>query len=251
MIKYIINYFQFFSRIPINYRIEDPVKTFKDGVSFLGIYGLIYGMILALVYFILRIQLDVIEAWALMLLLDVILSGAFHHDALADTMDGLFSGRNKERKLEIMKDSRIGTNGVVALIMYYIIVLIMGVKQLSNYNHIEQEIMFIVLFYLISRSAMTITFRDVIYKSSSKEGLGNILVGIKSSKILLAQFITLTILVIFNDVDGIISYLLVSIVIELYRRLVYKEIHGINGDTAGASILLSQMIWLIVRAFLG
>jgi adenosylcobinamide-GDP ribazoletransferase len=45
----------------------------------------------------------------------VILTGAFHIDGLGDTADGLFSHRSRERVLEIMKDSRIGAMGLVAV----------------------------------------------------------------------------------------------------------------------------------------
>lgn len=47
----------------------------------------------------------------------VLLTGALHEDGLADTADGFGGGRSRERKLEIMRDSRIGTYGVVALVL--------------------------------------------------------------------------------------------------------------------------------------
>jgi adenosylcobinamide-GDP ribazoletransferase len=48
-------------------------------------------------------------------------TGAFHEDGLADTFDGLFGGHDKERRLEIMKDSRIGTFGGCALMLAYLL----------------------------------------------------------------------------------------------------------------------------------
>ncbi|MGL5362209.1 MAG: adenosylcobinamide-GDP ribazoletransferase, partial [Bosea sp. (in: a-proteobacteria)] len=45
----------------------------------------------------------------------VLTTGAFHEDGLADSADGLFGGHTVERRLEIMKDSRVGTYGAVAL----------------------------------------------------------------------------------------------------------------------------------------
>lgn len=246
MIKYIVNYFHFFSRIPINYRIDDPVKLFQKGVAYLGVFGLIYGAILSGFYYLLRLRLPVIEAWPLILLLDAILNGAFHHDALADTMDGLFSGRNKERKLEIMKDSRVGTNGVVALIIYYVIMLMLGVRRLNELGIVSQEILFILTIYLISRTALTLTFREVVYKSSSPNGLGNILVGIQTNRIVIAQILALLWVTWLYDYQGLLSYALVIVIIESYKRLVYKEIGGINGDTSGATVLISQMAWLII-----
>ncbi len=49
--------------------------------------------------------------------MQVLLTGALHEDGLADTADGFGGGRSRERKLEIMRDSRIGTYGVVALVL--------------------------------------------------------------------------------------------------------------------------------------
>lgn len=49
------------------------------------------------------------------MLANLCLTGAFHLDGLSDTADGIYSARTRERMLEIMKDSRIGTNGAVAM----------------------------------------------------------------------------------------------------------------------------------------
>ena len=53
---------------------------------------------------------------AVLLLLPVWLTGGIHCDGFMDTMDGLFSGRSRERMLEIMKDSCVGSNAVVAFL---------------------------------------------------------------------------------------------------------------------------------------
>ncbi|MEM9349824.1 MAG: adenosylcobinamide-GDP ribazoletransferase [Pseudomonadota bacterium] len=51
----------------------------------------------------------------------IFMTGALHEDGLADTMDGLWGGYERERRLEIMKDSRIGTYGVLALVLTVLI----------------------------------------------------------------------------------------------------------------------------------
>ncbi len=62
-------------------------------------------------------RLDPTLAAALAVMTMVVATGAFHEDGLADTADGLFGGHSVERRLEIMKDSRIGTFGGCALIL--------------------------------------------------------------------------------------------------------------------------------------
>jgi adenosylcobinamide-GDP ribazoletransferase len=64
------------------------------------------------------VGLDV--AIVLGLVFAALLTGAFHEDGLADSTDGLGGGQTRERALEIMKDSRIGTYGAVALVLLYL-----------------------------------------------------------------------------------------------------------------------------------
>ncbi|KIC16132.1 adenosylcobinamide-GDP ribazoletransferase [Leisingera sp. ANG-DT] len=61
--------------------------------------------------------LPAMVAAGLALAVQVMLTGAMHEDGLADTADGLWGGFTRERRLEIMKDSRIGAYGVIALIL--------------------------------------------------------------------------------------------------------------------------------------
>ena len=60
-------------------------------------------------------------AAALALIIGALLTGGLHEDGLADTADGLLGGRDKDRRLEIMKDSRIGSYGALALILITLI----------------------------------------------------------------------------------------------------------------------------------
>ncbi|WGD49553.1 adenosylcobinamide-GDP ribazoletransferase [Bradyrhizobium sp. CB1650] len=66
-----------------------------------------------------RVGLPSTAAALLALAATVLITGALHEDGLADTVDGLGGGRTRERKLEIMRDSRIGTYGVCVLILSF------------------------------------------------------------------------------------------------------------------------------------
>lgn len=77
------------------------VAAFAGGIGWLG----------------LQIGLPVIAAAGAVLAIQMIITGAMHEDGLADTTDGLWGGWTPERRLEIMKDSSIGTYGVLTLIL--------------------------------------------------------------------------------------------------------------------------------------
>ncbi|MBR0906200.1 adenosylcobinamide-GDP ribazoletransferase [Bradyrhizobium liaoningense] len=86
----------------------------------LPVAGLLVGLAGALVYKIAsRFGLTPNLAALLALATTALITGALHEDGLADTADGLGGGRTRERKLEIMRDSRIGTYGASALILSF------------------------------------------------------------------------------------------------------------------------------------
>ncbi|MCK1389325.1 adenosylcobinamide-GDP ribazoletransferase [Bradyrhizobium sp. 1] len=86
----------------------------------LPVAGLLVGLAGALIYKIaIRFGLTPNLAALLALATTALITGALHEDGLADTADGLGGGRTRDRKLEIMRDSRIGTYGVCALILSF------------------------------------------------------------------------------------------------------------------------------------
>src|SRR5579863_4322455 len=82
----------------------------------LPVAGLIIGLVGAVVYAIARrLGLPSDSAAVLALAATALSTGAIHEDGLADTADGLGGGRSRDSRLEIMRDSRIGTYGACAL----------------------------------------------------------------------------------------------------------------------------------------
>ncbi|XIA63682.1 adenosylcobinamide-GDP ribazoletransferase [Bradyrhizobium sp. TZ2] len=103
-----------------------PAKPVSDGAVAraswaLPVAGLVVGLAGAVVYSIARgVGLPPGPAAMLAVAATVLVTGAIHEDGLADSADGL-GGRTRERKLEIMRDSRIGTYGACALIVSLIL----------------------------------------------------------------------------------------------------------------------------------
>ena len=172
------------------------------------------------------------------LFFDVLLTGGFHLDGLADTADGLFSSRSKERMLEIMKDSRIGSNGVLALIFYYGLMIAMG-------PYLPQPKWLIVAsLSMIGKVGLTIQLYKMRYARESG-GSGNFFSGTKTSSILLAQIVPLAVLIGGFWLKGILAYSLVILGTLAFRWFVYQKIDGETGDTLGASVEVAQIMFLI------
>jgi adenosylcobinamide-GDP ribazoletransferase len=117
---------QFFTRIPVTGRLADwigfsPAMLRASAAHFPGV-GWIVGGSTAAVFMGLALVLpdqpaSLGVAAVASTVFSVLLTGAFHEDGLADLADGLGGSMNRERALDIMKDSRIGTYGALALVL--------------------------------------------------------------------------------------------------------------------------------------
>ena len=136
LIRHFLIAIQFFTRIPIDGRLAhwvgfSPAMLRASAAHFSGV-GWVIGGLTALVFWGLVQVLPVQPAapWLAAVLstaFSVWLTGAFHEDGLADTADGLGGSVSRERALDIMKDSRIGSYGAIALVLALITkVLLLG-----------------------------------------------------------------------------------------------------------------------------
>jgi adenosylcobinamide-GDP ribazoletransferase len=117
---------QFFTRIPVTGRLAgwvgfSPEMLRASAAHFPGI-GVVVGTVAAAVFALLQAALPdtvfaPLVAAALSTVATVLLTGGFHEDGLADVTDGLGGSYNRERALEIMKDSRVGAFGALALVL--------------------------------------------------------------------------------------------------------------------------------------
>lgn len=250
MIKSLILYFQFFTRIPIAYEVTEPVDRMKSGVKYFSLFGLLVGCIEGFFFFICVQLLPMLVTWVLVLLFDVFLTGGFHLDALADMADGLFSARKKEQMLSIMKDSRVGSNGVLALIFYYSL-LVTTFYAYSDQFRFGQLFFLICGFSLIGKTSIALLFYHMRYAGASTHGLGQTFVGVKIKDIVISQLITLVFLGLTFHLAGVLTYGGVMLVTCGYRQLVYRKVGGLNGDTLGAAASISQVVYLLILSRLG
>ncbi|MHB8172683.1 MAG: adenosylcobinamide-GDP ribazoletransferase, partial [Thermincolia bacterium] len=111
----------------------DEVK-FGQASAFFPLVGLMIGAGLYSIYHVGAGFFPMEVVVALVLVGQIFITGGMHLDGWMDSMDGLFSGRPRERKLEIMRDSRVGANGVIglfALLLFkYTLLLNLPVKPL-------------------------------------------------------------------------------------------------------------------------
>lgn len=114
--------FIFFTRLPFWRICEVPAHCFKHVVPYWPFVGWLTGGVMALVWWLAAQLLPPNLAFPLALFARLLLTGALHEDGLADFCDGFGGGTTRERTLSIMKDSHIGTYGVIGLIGYFLLI---------------------------------------------------------------------------------------------------------------------------------
>ena len=113
----------FFTRLPLWRIREIPAAYFKRVVPLWPVAGWLTGGVTAGVLWLCGQVMPLTLAWVLALAARLLLTGCLHEDGLADFIDGFGGGTTRDRVLAIMKDSHIGTYGVIGLIVYFMIML--------------------------------------------------------------------------------------------------------------------------------
>ncbi len=108
---------QFLTRLPVPANWAYTPERFQASVRYYPLVGAMVGAIGAVTLVVALQTFNPLVAILMSMGVTLLATGAFHEDGLADVFDGVGGGQTRERKLEIMKDSRIGTYGAVALLI--------------------------------------------------------------------------------------------------------------------------------------
>lgn len=220
----------FFTRLPVPY-VEYEEKLYIKGIKTIPFVGIVLGLILYLVSF-LTFWMDPEVSAVVLLMTYIFMTGGLHLDGLADTCDGVFSGRDRERMLEIMKDSRIGSFGVLSMLFFFIFYAVM-------YQFLPREALLILP--VIGKSAPLISASLADYARPS--GMGQLLVdNIKTPEVAVAVALPLVLSVVMG-----VGYIIAAVVAELsvvaLTKWLKKKLGGITGDTHGMVCEVSQMVF--------
>ncbi|KAL3946083.1 adenosylcobinamide-GDP ribazoletransferase [Lentilactobacillus hilgardii] len=243
MIQGLILYTQFFTRIRIPVEIKDPGHKFRDNIQYFTLFGLILGCLEAALFLGYTYLFPQWFAWMLFWMTDGMITGGFHLDALADTADGVMSSRTSDKMFKIMKDSRLGTMGTLALIYFYAILFGVGAILAVRFDRFQLT-MLVLISVMMAKTGISLLFYKMTYAGEAP-GLATIWQGIKTWRIGISQVVSLIAIGVLLGYPGLISYLAVLIVAYGYRRYMLALLGGFSGDTLGGFAEISQVIFLL------
>ena len=270
---------QFLTRLKIVNQTEWSVEDFGKSVVAFPYVGVIIGLILALLYGILSPFIPLVPLMLIIVVAEFLITGGLHADGLMDTSDGLFSGRERERKLEIMKDSRIGSFGVVA----FVFVTLLKWQLLTAIPTAEFIPMALIMMPLMSRWSLVLSIRS--YPYAREQGMGAAFANLAPKHVITYNtistfFMPIVILIIgtilytllygaysiFSVADvgyvvglgvlvyatlgifqiNIVSMIITYIINRLLNRYIVKQLGGTTGDTYGFVVEVTEVLLLFV-----
>lgn len=247
IIKRFVLMIQFLTTIPIPFELKVDNEDFGKGLVFAPAVGLILGVILALSYFGLSYIFPPAISVIIILIEYIFLTGGLHLDGLGDSFDGLFSNRPKERILEIMRDSRVGTNAVLAIVS----VLLLNISLLSHFSN--AYIYTILIMYPAAGRVGSIIGASISNYARKTDGLGKSFIDYCSTKefiigviIYFAIFLFITGGVMHLKMDKVILLSVIPPVSAIMlTKFFSRKIGGTTGDILGAVCEINQTIFLL------
>ena len=228
--------FQFLTTFPAIIRRAFTAKELGRAVGYFPLVGLALGGILygiefglSLIFPAQLVAVIILAAWLL-------LTRALHFDGFLDTCDGLFGGFTPERRLEIMRDSRVGAFGAAGggLLLLAKYATILSLPHLSG----------LLLAPVLGRWAISIAI--FAYPYAREKGLGRDMKNnVRWSQVIQASMIAVLAAWLFAGWTGMLALLLAGAVLWFGAGFILRRIPGLTGDSYGALCELTELITLL------
>jgi adenosylcobinamide-GDP ribazoletransferase len=209
------------------------------------IAGLLVGLAGAIAYWLaVRANVAPLPAAALALAATLLLTGAMHEDGLADTADGL-GGATRERKLEIMRDSRIGTFGACALA----ISLMLRWSAIADIAEPRIVALALVCAHVSARACIPAFMHMV--PPARADGLSSTAGQPPFASVITALLLGIVCLLLsFGPTGTMITVLLLLLVALVLAQVAIRQFGGQTGDVLGALEQIGEAVVLLVSASL-
>ncbi|WP_245760477.1 adenosylcobinamide-GDP ribazoletransferase [Salegentibacter flavus] len=231
----------FFTRLPCpKWTDHDPVYL-KESGRYFSLIGWIVGAISAGVFLVSNLLFSIEISAVLSIAASIGLTGAFHEDALADVGDGFGGGWTKEKIILIMKDPRLGTFGVLTIML----VVLLKIFALADMP-VHQIPLVILSGHVLSRLVVSRMLARGNYISNHTNSKSETAASKLSTRSLLINFIIgLSILCFFKNWWVFLTLLPMFITEALLYRYYKKWIGGYNGDCIGAVQQITELVFYL------
>jgi adenosylcobinamide-GDP ribazoletransferase len=232
----------FLTRLPIGRATAASGTDVSRAAWAFPLAGVLVGLIAAAIYAIAhKLGLPAWIAAALAVAATLATTGCLHEDGLADTADGFGGGETRERKLEIMRDSRIGTYGVCALTLS----ILLRVAALASFASPVSALWALIAAHGAARATLPVFM--ALLPPARGDGLAFAAGRPSGERVITASVLGIVILAIgLGPAHGIAALIFLLVVIALMAWLSVVQIDGQTGDVLGAVEQVSEIVILLV-----
>lgn len=240
--------FAMYSKIPMK-GADWSKENMKYAICFFPMIGGVIGIVYYIVFsFLQQCGAGTLLTASILVCLPIFITGGIHVDGFLDTMDARSSYAERERKLEILKDSHTGAFAIIGGSVYFLL-------NLGFASEISSDFVIVVAIgFIYSRAFSGLAM--VTLKGARKEGmLASFSNGAekKAVRLVMGLYLLLAMagMVWANPVIGAACVLTGWCVFSYYKQMSYKEFGGITGDLAGYFLQICELSILMVAVIMG
>lgn len=236
--------FQIMSRIPVNLALPCESEDMLGSMVYFPLVGAAVGALMALAAWLGHLLTgSYLAAAALAVLTDVLVTGGIHMDGLGDTCDGFFSGRERDRILEIMHDSRMGTFGGLGLMLTLLLKFAFIAAALERLGYAALGLTFAAP--VLSRMCVVLLER---IGQSARKGMGSAYVVGMNWRHVAAAFGVGAVLLLAVRPVTLLGIPVAAALAYIFNAYFNRKIGGLTGDTLGAANELSALLFYALAA---
>jgi len=219
---------------------DETAPHLAVGSTYFPLVGLLLACLLWILVLLLTPLVPQLALAALLVVALVILTGGLHLDGLMDSCDGLFGGSTRERKLEIMRDSRVGSFGVLGGACVLLL-------KFALFASVSRHALPLALLVALpsARWAMVLALR--VFPSAIATGLGATFHQATTTEgFVLAGLVALAIVLVAGQFTGLMVWVMVTVTALALGFWITRSIGGLTGDNYGAIEEVAEVVALLV-----
>jgi adenosylcobinamide-GDP ribazoletransferase len=210
-----------------------------SGGEYFPLVGALLALLLAGLTLLLAPLLPQLVLAALLVVGLVLLTGGLHLDGLMDTCDGLFGGMTRERKLEIMRDSRVGSFGVLAGACALLL-------KFACFASLGKPALPLVFLVTLPSSRWALVLALHLFPGARASGLGaTFRQDITPQRLALACALTLALVLVSAQLSGLLVWCVMTLTALLLGAWITRQLGGLTGDTYGAIAEIAEIVGLL------
>ncbi|MCJ7446240.1 MAG: adenosylcobinamide-GDP ribazoletransferase [Bacteroidales bacterium] len=242
----------FYTRMPCPKWVEHSPVYLNKTSRYFPLIGWITGTVFFISLYLSLVIFPIEIAVVISMISGILLTGAFHEDGFADVCDGFGGGWKKQRILEIMKDSRIGTYGVIGLALllllkFYTLKYIINIAVPNLNNSITLLLIFVSAHSVSRLAAISIVFTHQYIREDEESKAKSVVRNYSWKEVIGSFFFGLVPLICLALYQLQIIYALIPLLFARFMLSGYfkKWIGGYTGDCLGATQQVCEVVYYL------